>query len=153
MCNLITLLYTWNTHTANQLYFDFFFFDFFKIKKNLKNKTVPRGRHALTNSFNYLLGRCALQCSFILSASRTYCNTLSNSTAWGLLSSLLFSHSVMSNTLQPHGLQHARLPCPSISPGAAQTHVHWVSDAMQPSHPLWPLSPPAFSLSQHQGLF
>ena len=35
----------------------------------------------------------------------------------------------------------------------AQTHVHWVSDAIQPSHPLSPLSPPAFNLSQHQGLF
>ena len=35
----------------------------------------------------------------------------------------------------------------------AQTHVHWVSDAIQPSHPLLSPSPPAFSLSQHQGLF
>ena len=33
-----------------------------------------------------------------------------------------------------------------------QTHVHWVSDAIQPSHPLFPFSP-AFNLSQHQGLF
>ena len=33
----------------------------------------------------------------------------------------------------------------------AQTHVHRVGDAIQPSHPL--SSPPAFSLSQHQGLF
>ena len=32
----------------------------------------------------------------------------------------------------------------------AQTHVHWVSDAIQPSHPLWSLYPPAFNLSQHQ---
>ena len=32
------------------------------------------------------------------------------------------------------------------------THVHQVSDAIQPSHPLFP-SPPAFNLSQHQGLF
>ena len=31
---------------------------------------------------------------------------------------LLFSRSVMSNSLQPHGLQHARLPCPSPTPGA-----------------------------------
>ena len=30
---------------------------------------------------------------------------------------LLFSHSVVSNSLWPHGLQHARLPCPLISPG------------------------------------
>ena len=35
----------------------------------------------------------------------------------------------------------------------AQTHVHWVNDATQPSHPLSSPSPPAFNLSQHQGLF
>ena len=35
----------------------------------------------------------------------------------------------------------------------AQTHVHWVSDAVEPSHPLLPPSPPALSLSQHQELF
>ena len=34
-----------------------------------------------------------------------------------------------------------------------QTHVHWVSDAIQPSHPLSSPSPPTFYLSQHQGLF
>ena len=35
----------------------------------------------------------------------------------------------------------------------AQTPIHWVSDAIQPSHPLSSPSPPAFNLSQHQGLF
>ena len=35
----------------------------------------------------------------------------------------------------------------------AQTHVHWVGDTIQPSHPLSSPSPPAFNLSQHQGLF
>ena len=35
----------------------------------------------------------------------------------------------------------------------AQTHVHWVGDAIQPFHPLSPPSPPALNLSQHQGLF
>ena len=34
-----------------------------------------------------------------------------------------------------------------------QTHVHWVCDAIQSSHPLLSPSPPAFNLSQHQGLF
>ena len=34
-----------------------------------------------------------------------------------------------------------------------QTHVHWVGDAIQPSHPLLSPSSPAISLSQHQGLF
>ena len=35
----------------------------------------------------------------------------------------------------------------------AQTHVHWVGDANQPSHPLSSPSPPVLNLSQHQGLF
>ena len=35
----------------------------------------------------------------------------------------------------------------------AQTHVHRVGDAIQPSHPLLSPSPPAFSLPQNQGLF
>ena len=35
----------------------------------------------------------------------------------------------------------------------AQTHVHWLSDAIQPSHALSSPSPPAFNLSQHQGFF
>ena len=38
-------------------------------------------------------------------------------------------------------------------PELAQTHVRWVTDAIQPSHPLLPPSPLAFNLSQHQGLF
>ena len=38
-------------------------------------------------------------------------------------------------------------------PKLAQTHVHWVSDVIQPSHPLSSTSPLAFSLSQHQSLF
>ena len=35
----------------------------------------------------------------------------------------------------------------------AQTHVHWVDDVIQPSHPLPPSFPPPFNLFQHQGLF
>ena len=38
-------------------------------------------------------------------------------------------------------------------PEFTQTHVHQVGDAIQPSHPLLSPSPPAFNLSQHQGLF
>ena len=36
---------------------------------------------------------------------------------------------------------------------STQTHVHWVSDAIQPSHPLSSPFPPALNLSQHQGFF
>ena len=38
-------------------------------------------------------------------------------------------------------------------PELAQTHVHGVGNGIQPSHPLLSPSPPAFHLSQHQGLF
>ena len=70
-----------------------------------------------------------------------------------IFSSVQFSYSVMSDSLWPHGLQHARSPCPSPTPGVYSTHVHWVIDAMQPSHPLLSPSPPTFNLSQHQSLF
>ena len=137
---------------------------------------------------------------------------------------LLFSHSVLSNSLWFHGLQYAQLPCPSLwsvifsvvsdslqtmdhsPPGSsvhgipqarilewivihfcrgysqlgiepkspalqadslpsklqgscpslllfAQTHVHWINDAIQPSPPLSPISVPVLYLFQHQGLF
>ena len=62
---------------------------------------------------------------------------------------LLFSHSVVSNSLWPHGLQHTTLPCPSLSPEFAQTHVHWVENAIQhssssvASFSSWPQSSPA----------
>ena len=56
-------------------------------------------------------------------------------------------------TLRPHGLQHARPPCPSPTPRACSDSC----PLSQWCHPtissLLSLSPPAFSLSQHQGLF
>ena len=45
------------------------------------------------------------------------------------------------------------LPVHHQLPEFTQSHVHWVSDAIQPSHPLSSPSPPTLSLSQHQGLF
>ena len=68
-------------------------------------------------------------------------------------SSVQLSCSVRSNCLLSHESQNAKPPCPSPNPEFTQTHVHWVSDAIQPSHPLLSLSPPALNLSQHQGLF
>ena len=53
---------------------------------------------------------------------------------------LLFSHSVVFNSLQCQGLQQARLLCPLYLLEFAQTHVHWVGDAIQPSHPVSPFS-------------
>ena len=67
--------------------------------------------------------------------------------------SVQLSHIVVSNSLQSRGLQHARTLCPSPLLEFTQTHVHGVSDAIQPSHPLSSHSPPAPSPSQHQSLF
>ena len=55
-------------------------------------------------------------------------------------SSVQFSHSVMSDSLRPHGLQHARFPIHHQLPELTYTHVRWVSDAIQPSHPVIPFS-------------
>ena len=45
------------------------------------------------------------------------------------------------------------LPVHHQLPEFTQTHIHWVSDAIEPSHPLSPPSPPARNLSQHESLF
>ena len=66
--------------------------------------------------------------------------------------SVQFRHSVVYNSLWPHGLLPG-LPVHHQLLELTQTHVHWVSDAIQPSHPLSSPSPLAFNLSQHQGLF
>ena len=67
--------------------------------------------------------------------------------------SVQFSCSVASDSLRPHEPQHARPPCASPTPRVHPTHVHWVSDAIQPSYLLSSPSTPVLNLSQHQGLF
>ena len=70
-----------------------------------------------------------------------------------LFSSVQFSRSVVSNSLWPHELQHARAPVHHQLPEFTQTHAHRVDDAIQPSHPLLPPSPPVPNPSQHRRLF
>ena len=67
-------------------------------------------------------------------------------------SSVQFSLSVVSYSLWPHRLQHKRPPYHHQLPELTQTCVHWVSDAIQPSHPL-SSTPSTFNFPQHQGLF
>ena len=70
-----------------------------------------------------------------------------------LLFSVHFSHSVMSDSLQPHEQQHTGLLCPSPNPGACSNSCPLVSDSIQPSHLPLASSPHVFNLSKHQGLF
>ena len=57
------------------------------------------------------------------------------------------------DTLRPHGLQHARPVCPSPSPRGFPSHVRYISDTIQSSHPLTSSYPSVLSLSQHRQLF
>ena len=71
-----------------------------------------------------------------------------------LLFLLLFNCQVVSDYLQPHGLQHARLPCPSLSPRDCSNSCplsQWCHSTISSS--IHPPSPPAINLSQLQGLF
>ena len=66
--------------------------------------------------------------------------------------SVQFSSSVVSDSATPWTAVHQASLVHHQFPEFTQTPVHWVSDAIQPSHPLPPPSP-ALNLSQHQGLF
>ena len=66
----------------------------------------------------------------------------------------VFSSKLCPTLCDPMDCKRARLPCPLLSLSEfAQTHVHWVGNAIQSSHPLSSPSPHALSLSQHMGLF
>ena len=76
--------------------------------------------------------------------------------SWGICTiecSVQFSHSVVSDSLLPYGLQHARPPCPSPSPGACLNSSPLSLWCHLTICPLLSPSPPAFNLSQHQGVF
>ena len=71
------------------------------------------------------------------------------------ISSVEFSSVAQSCPTLCNSMNHSMpgLPIHHQLPEIIQTHAHWVSDAIQPSHPLSSPSPPALSLSQHQDLF
>ena len=71
------------------------------------------------------------------------------------VSSVQFSHSVVSDSLRPHGLQFLMpgFPVHHQLPESTQPQVHQVGDAVQQSHPLLSPSSPTFNLFQHQELF
>ena len=68
-------------------------------------------------------------------------------------SSVQFSLTAVSDSLRPMDCSTPGLPVHHQLLEFTQTHVHWVGDVSQPSHPLSSPSPPVFNLSQHQGLF
>ena len=71
---------------------------------------------------------------------------------WNIFSSVQFSRSVVSDSLRPHELQHARPPCPSPTPGVHPNSCA-SSRIANPTISLSSPSRPAPNPSQHQGLF
>ena len=70
---------------------------------------------------------------------------------WGFYSVQSLSHIQLLAT--PWDCSTQGFPAHHQLPESTETHVHWVGDAIQPSHPLSFPSPPTFNLSQNQGLF
>ena len=66
---------------------------------------------------------------------------------------MLLNCGIGEDSWKSHGLQHARVLCPSPILGAYSNSCPLSCDAIQSSHTLLSPSPPAFNLSQHQGLF
>ena len=71
----------------------------------------------------------------------------------GEVLSVQFSRSLVSDSLRPMDCSTPGLPVHYQLPEFTQTHVHWVCDAIQPSHTLSSPSPPAPNPYQHQSLF
>ena len=92
-------------------------------------------------------------CPFMEKGNNAYECNLSNPNVFPhIYMSFQFSHSVVSNSLWPDGLQQNKLSYHQLSE-ITQAHAHQVHDAIQPSYPLPSPSLPTFNLSQHQGLF
>ena len=111
----------------------------------MRNSRVQTGIKIARRNINHL--RHADDTTLMKKAKRNW-----RATWWMRRVKVQFSSVVQSESLWPCGLKHTGLHCPSPTPKLAQTPVHWVSDTIQPSHPLSSPSPPAFNLSQHQGL-
>ena len=109
--------------------------------------------HAVNNT-NSIRDRILLCFNWCISSCLIFsvkCNIWNHD--WHTISSVQFSHSVISDSLRPHEPQHASPPCPSPTPGVHPDPSPLIRDDSQPSHPLPSPSPPDLNLSQHQSLF
>ena len=120
------------------------------------NKFVLRSKRSSSNKFMTEMWMMHNNCSHFLEHLYVMFFTYTISFCYDSMftQSVQYNHSVVSDPLWSHGLQHARPSCPSPTPGVySNSNVHWVSEAIQPSHPLSSPSPPAFSRSQPSGSF
>ena len=134
--NWLSVLFTDNRF----IFFLFFFLIFYLISHALeKNHSSPFRRLVLTEDLGDSKGRILKISVFRMC----------------IFTSVQFSSVAQScpTLCDPMNCSTPGLPVHYQLPEFTQTHVHWVSDAIQPSHPLSSPSPPAPNPSQHQGLF
>ena len=133
-------------------YFDYHLTFFCIYKLNFKIHIFADG-HWVFIIFLYSKYYCSsiLKCLLVINAQDFLC---------GVWLSVEFLVKVFSSVAQscptlydPMNHSTPGLPVHHQLPEFTQTHVHWVSDAIQPSHPLLSPSPPALNLSQHHCLF
>ena len=107
--------------------------------------------HVSFGCFVYSSLFCHVKFMGMSNLSVTYKDKYKENKLGNLIISVQFSHSVMSDSLWPHELQHAKPPCPSPTP---RVHPN-PGPLRQWRHPTSSVapSPPALNLSQHQGLF
>ena len=118
---------------------NFFFHEVLHLETSSVSSTPT---HAVTNS-----------CLFYHLDTSISFSLHSTPTATALIQACRLSYFVQSSCLilcDPMDYSISGFPVLNHLPEFAQTHVHWVGDDIQPSHPLSSPSPPAFNLSQHQ---
>ena len=102
-------------------------------------------------------GLCDPDCSFFFSFLKIFIYLAVTGSTYGMRASVFVavqfsSVQLLSQLCDPMDCSTPGLPVHHQLPESTQTHVHWVGDAIWPSHPL-STSSPAFNVSQHQGLF
>ena len=140
---------------------------FLKAKNIHRLGTMKRGIQFLAG----IIIKPALSRSVLTGLTLCVCLVLRTLSAWFYQRLMMLTCSapfwiwLMNLPIVVQSLSHVQLFCDLMDcsmPGfpvlnylleLARAHVHWVSDATQPSHPLSSPSPPALNLSQHQGLF
>ena len=123
-----------------------------KLLENLDNLIISKRKQKINKSVyikeKYYKQHSDLKISFFAASSFKYQN---------IFRSQIFQFSSVTQSCpsrcDPMNHSTLGLPVHHQLPEFSQTHVHCVSDAIQPSHPLSSPSPPALNLSQHRGLF
>ena len=125
-------------------------------KKQCNIKDARQGENKVILNQAEFIDTCALtrDSKVNVSASRYYASQSGSVCVSETLAQQFSSVTQLCPTLcDPMNCSTPGLPVHHQLPEFTQTHVHWVGDAIQPSHPLSSPSPPALNPSQHQGLF